>query len=390
MLAPEFQRARHLEQPELGDARGRPDVHHARQVPCQRPGLVEGDEAHQGESLQGRPSLDHRAHPTRGSDGGHRGDRHRQCERAGGGRHQHDQGARHPDAGIAEEAAEDRDGDCEHEDARNQRTSDAVGQSLAPALAFLGLLHDPDHPGEGAVGGAGRDLDLERAGTVDGPRQDRTTRPDLDADRLAGDRRQVKRARAMTDHAVGREAFAGSEQQPVAEGEIAWLDDRLDTGAQHGDAGWDKRQQGAQSALRAPHRVTLQPFGDREQERERRSLGDLAKQQRADHRDGHQHADAQPTSGQRGDGIGDEGQTAEHQCPSEQGHLERHRPVGPLDEEPAQEQQAGRGREPGRQAHLRLGGRFRVDLRLHRSRLVVIHRSLASAAVGPARPSPRR
>ena len=52
-------------------------------------------------------------------------------------------------------------------------------------------------------------------------------RADLDGDRFAGEQRRVDRRRALLDDAVGGDLLAGTDDEPVADGELADRDATL-------------------------------------------------------------------------------------------------------------------------------------------------------------------
>ena len=125
---------------------------------------------------------------------------------------------------------------------------------------------------------------------------------------VIAERSSVERPRRMMPSVAI--ALAGPDDHDVAELELVGVDVELTAVAANRDAIGHERQQRPQTAPGAGQRVALERLGDREQERERRGLAELAEHHRTDRGDRHQRADAEPPSQQSADRLRDEGQPA--------------------------------------------------------------------------------
>ncbi len=100
-------------------------------------------------------------------------------------------------------------------------------------------------------------------------------------------------------------------------------------------------QQGTQAAAGASDRVLLEPFADREQERQHRGLANLAEQDGADGGDRHQRPDPDLALGQALERGGDEGVAGDDQRHRFQGQLHRARAVRPPHDQGGDQQHPG-------------------------------------------------
>ena len=184
----------------------------------QRTGLVENDGTDAGELFQRPAALDQ--YPARGG-ARHAGDdrhRHGEDERAGGGDHHHRQPA-HRIAARDPGAAGNGHGHGKKGDGV------AVGEADRRGLLTLGLPHQADDPGIGALARRTRDDEVERLAGIGRSAHHRLAIRTPRRQRLAGERRLVEHRHTVGDVAVGRHDFAAADQHPVARHDL--LDRRL-------------------------------------------------------------------------------------------------------------------------------------------------------------------
>ena len=258
MLAAALERGRQLEQLLRSRAVAAHGLDHPRPVPRQRAGLVEGDGADARQRLERGTALDQHARAGGRADRRDDGDRHRDRKRARCGRHQYDERTLDPRGRVAEQAAGDGDEEGGNQDAGNEGSGDALGQSLAVPLALLGVLDDLHDSRERVVLGARGDLDLERRPAVDGGGVHLLTGSALDRDRLAGDGGEVECRAPGANDTVGRDTFARLDEQPVAELQLLGGEGHLAAVTEDGRACRDEVQERAQSPPRLGQRVALQ------------------------------------------------------------------------------------------------------------------------------------
>ena len=125
-----------------------------------------------------------------------------------------------------------RDGRDQH--GRHEDPRDAVGEPLHRRLAGLGLRDEPGHLGELRVGADAGGPDDQAAAHVDRPADDGRARCDFDRQTLAGHHAGVDGARAVRDHAVGREPFSRPYHEKVVDPQLRNGHAVLDAGAQDG------------------------------------------------------------------------------------------------------------------------------------------------------------
>lgn len=114
------------------------------------------------------------------------------------------------------------------------------------ALPGLGILDQFGHLSQLSVGAdPGGTHDQPPAGVDRGP-DDGVSRPHLDRHGLAGEHARVDRRRAVLDHAVGGDLFAGPNDEDVAHDELVGGDPGFRPVSQDGDVLGAELQQGAQ------------------------------------------------------------------------------------------------------------------------------------------------
>ena len=225
--APLLQRCGGGEHPGARLAAEGPDVGHRGPALGHRPRLVD-DQRRQASGVLERDGVaDQHAElrPASGADDD-RG-RRRESQRAGAGDHQHRDGVDQRNRRIADPPPREREGQHrDRDDDRDEHARHAIGELLDRRLGALRLADQPHDSGE-----------QRRAADAGGPAAQETVvieRPGEDLrvgslghrQALAGQHALVDRRRAVDDHTVDRQRFAGAHDVAVAD---------LDLGERHVD-----------------------------------------------------------------------------------------------------------------------------------------------------------
>ena len=212
---------------------------------------------------------------------------------AGRGGDDHGRGPLHPLVPVAAGGATDDRGEHpQGQDARGVHPGEPLHEPLGPALLLLGLDDEVHDLGQRVVLVRSGRLDRQDARAVQ--RAGEHLLPDclLDRDRLAGHRRLIERRRALGDGAVGGQALAGADQEPVTDGQVLGRHlDLLAVSQQRHRLGGQVHQR-PNGAFGAGLGELLQRLGDRVEEDEHRRFAPLAQGAGGEGTDGHQQLDA--------------------------------------------------------------------------------------------------
>src|SRR6185503_13282953 len=107
---------------------------------------------------------------------------------------------------------------------------EAVDRLLRGSLAPLRLLDEMDDARQGRIARGTSDADHEGAGTVDGAGEAVVAGDLVGGDRFAGDGALIDGGDPFEDDAVGRDALAGADAQPIADLHELDRDAGLDSG----------------------------------------------------------------------------------------------------------------------------------------------------------------
>ena len=133
-----------------------------------------------------------------------------------------------------------------------------------------------------------RDADFQSAGLIDRAREDGIARLFRDGHRFAGERRLVDGARSFDDHAIERNALARPDNEHIANDEFVDRKQHDDAIAPHKRFVRTQLHQRLDRLARAVDRVGLQHIGEREEEKQHRSLEGRAYDRRSQRRQDHQ------------------------------------------------------------------------------------------------------
>jgi hypothetical protein len=165
------------------------------------------------------------------------------------------------------------------------------GEALGAPLLLLRIADDPHDPGQRALRGVLRDLDLENAGAVHRARENRVPDRLRDWLRLAGDRRLIDIGMAARDAAVNRHALARANDDALADQHILDADELLVTIAEDGGVLRGKGHQGAHGVAGAVHREVLERIRGGEERQQHAALTPGVDDRRANRGGDHQQVD---------------------------------------------------------------------------------------------------
>ncbi len=183
----------------------------------QCPRLVEGHHLHPVQQFQRFGVLDQDAMASRHAGAGHDGGRRRQaqCTRAGDHQHRHRVEDGRTPAGAGQPPADAGDG-RNGDDGRHENGADLVHHALDGRLGRLRILHGADNARQRRFGSHCAGAGHEHALAVDGAADHFLARAFADGQALAGQHGFVDVGAAFQDHAVHRNAFAGTHLHLVA------------------------------------------------------------------------------------------------------------------------------------------------------------------------------
>jgi len=190
---------------------------------CDCPCFVHGNGLQGGGSFEESPSFDQ--HPIAGGRGQrrHDADRRGDDQGAGAGDHQQHQGLVEPRTprSCEKQRGHERHQHGEKHHGRRVDPSELLDPLLSWRAARLSLLDHADDAAQRGVLRRTRDTEFEGACLVDGSREDLVPQRFAHRDRLAGDGSLVDGCRALCDHTVERQTFAGPDQHDGTDPDFA-------------------------------------------------------------------------------------------------------------------------------------------------------------------------
>ena len=257
---------------------GGDDLDHGGLVAGEGAGLVERDGADRAERFDRGAALDEDAARDAAPIAAMTATGTLKAKAHGRGRDEHDQGTRDPHARGRRGAlpsSGDEGGQDKH--TGDERPGDPFGEPLAGALALLRLLDDADEPGQRVVRGGRGHLDLERAGAVDGAGEHGRAGPTSTGTDSPVTTEASIAAPAAAHHAVGGDLLPGRTAGRRRRRGQPGRPRPPRAAAQDRRRRRSQAEQRPQAVAGPGQGVVLQRLGDREQERQRRGLRDLAR-----------------------------------------------------------------------------------------------------------------
>ena len=227
-------------------------------------GLVQHHRVHTVGDLQDLTGADQDAVPGAQARAHHDGGGGGQAQGAGAGDDQHRrEHPQHEGEGLPGDGPEDGRHQGDPHDHRHEHAGHLVGGLGDGGLPALGVLHEPDDPGEGGVVAHAGHLDVQHAVFVDAAADDLAARSLLHRQTLAGEHGLVDAALPLGDGAVRRDPGAGLHQHHVAHLQLAGGD--LPAGVRQDGGVRGQLHQGGDGALGLLHVPALQELAQRHQ-----------------------------------------------------------------------------------------------------------------------------
>ena len=269
------------------------DVRDLRAAQGQGAGLVQRHHAHPGQILQMHTPLDEDAVAPGGADGRHQGDGNRDHQRTGGGGDDEHSGAGQPLLPAhAQQARHDGEQDAHQQHHRTVAVAETFDETLAFALAGLGLLHQLDDARQGVVCRCLGSAHSQRTLAIEGGGEHRIAKGLFHRHGLPGDRRLVEAGAAVDDLAIGGHRLAGIDDEHIAHPQFLDRNAHLLSIAPH--QGGLRRQihEGADGVARALLGIALGGLGDGVEEHQHGGLGPLPHEPGHHGRHAHQQLNA--------------------------------------------------------------------------------------------------
>ena len=209
---------------------------------------------------------------TAGAD--HERSRRREPERAGARDDEHGDRRREGGGGIAgDDQPADESAEREHEHDRDEDARDPIDEALDRRLSGLGLGHEPGDLRERRLLAHARRTHDEPAERVDRRAGHRGAGCDVDGHGLARQHRLVDRRLALDDEAVRRDLLARTDDEEIADGELADRHRHFHTVPQDVSLLRAELEERANRSARAPPRASLEIATEQDQRRDdRRNL----------------------------------------------------------------------------------------------------------------------